>query len=226
MERPADVQPVSRAASHRVAAVQLQLVLTLAAQRTLGVDHEVGVVERRVDVRIELSGGRLERAVVVAFQLRPHVAAEELPVVGVALLQREFRGRVLARGRRRRRRRDAVVERQRLAERPLRRVGDEVLAVRRHEEVLDHAAEIAVGAPARRPSCSAALRTRSRRAIRRCTGPSGPDRPARRRCRAATTSTACRPPAGSSPGPARSCTQNAVSSPPNARMLMSIGMFS
>ena len=81
MRRQAEVQPGQRTLAELVAAVELELVPAVVGQRSFGVDQEVGVVERGVDVRIELTGRVLERAVVVAFELRLDVAREELPVV-------------------------------------------------------------------------------------------------------------------------------------------------
>ena len=116
----------------------------------------------------------------------------QLPVVAVALPQRQLDAGVLALRLRRRRGRHAVVEAERLAERALAGVGDEVLAARRHQEVLDHAAEVAVDEADSSTSCRASPRIRRRTCTRRCTGPSGSDRPVRPIRRAASSWTACR----------------------------------
>ena len=70
----------------------------VVAERAAVVEREVGVVICRIDVRVELTGRVLERAVVVTLQLRPHVAGEELVVVAEALLGVELHALVLALG--------------------------------------------------------------------------------------------------------------------------------
>src|SRR5262249_19331551 len=124
------------------AAVELELVPPVVGQRAFRVDQEVGVVERGVDVGIELPGGVLERPVVVAFELRINVAREELPAVDELLAGVELDGVVhaLRLGRRHRR----VIVEGHLFAKALAGIRDEVRAFGRYQEVLDDASEVPV----------------------------------------------------------------------------------
>src|SRR5712692_7779042 len=116
----------------------------IVRQQAMIVDDEVGVVERGVDVRVELTSRRLERAVVVAFKARPQVAGEELVVVAKALFCMELNALEgsLCGGRDHR---PSVVE-ARLPTDTAAGVGNKVLAGRRDEHVLDDISQLAIRA--------------------------------------------------------------------------------
>src|SRR5204863_8300013 len=88
VEAGAGGQALGHAGGKRVAAVELELMRAVVAEQSAAavVDLEVGVVIRRVDVRVELAGRSLEGTVVIALEPRPDIAGVELIIVAEALL--------------------------------------------------------------------------------------------------------------------------------------------